>query len=120
MAEFSKLGYGNYDNIDSAIAQGKLNGKDSVITKDTSELVYLRDDNTKQVIRGRVARFASEALALDALNAAADTYAGQIVMILDESKYVPYVVQDDAENPGKYIVEKSMSTVSTGFVWQEF
>lgn len=120
MADFSKLGYGNYDNIDAAISEGKLNGKDIVITKDTSELVYLRDDNTKQVIRGRVARFASEALALDALNAAADTYAGQIVMILSDGKYVPYIVQDDAENPGKYLVEQSVSTMNTGFIWQEF
>lgn len=120
MADFSKLGYGNYDNIDAAISEGKLNGKDIVITKDTSELVYLRDDNTKQVIRGRVARFASEALALDALNAAADTYAGQIVMILSDGKYIPYIVQDDAENPGKYLVEQSVSTVNTGFIWQEF
>ena len=120
MADFSKLGYGNYDNIDAAISEGKLNGKDIVITKDTSELVYLRDDNTKQVIRGRVARFASEALALDALNAAADTYAGQIVMILSDGKYVPYIVQDDAENPGKYLVEQTVSTMNTGFIWQEF
>lgn len=120
MADFSKLGYGNYDNIDAAISEGKLNGKDIVITKDTSELVYLRDDNTKQVIRGRVARFASEALALDALNAAADTYAGQIVMILSDGKYIPYIVQDDAENPGKYIVEQTVSTMNTGFIWQEF
>ena len=120
MAEFSKLGYGNYNNIDAAISEGKLNGKDIVITKDTSELVYLRDDNTKQVIRGRVARFASEALALDALNAAADTYAGQIVMILSDGKYVPYIVQDDAENPGKYLVEQTVSTMNTGFIWQEF
>lgn len=120
MAEFSKLGYGNYGNIDAAISEGKLNGKDIVITKDTSELVYLRDDNTKQVIRGRVARFASEALALDALNAAADTYAGQIVMILSDGKYIPYIVQDDAKNPGKYIVEQTVSSVNTGFIWQEF
>ena len=120
MADFSKLGYGNYDNIDAAISEGKLNGKDIVITKHTSELVYLRDDNTKQVIRGRVARFASEELALDALNAAADTYAGQSVMILSDGKYVPYIVQDDAENPGKYLVEQSVSTMNTGFIWQEF
>ena len=55
MATYSKLGYGNAANLDTAITNGKIDGKDIVITKDTSEFYYIRDDKTKQAIRPRPA-----------------------------------------------------------------
>lgn len=121
MAEYSKLGYGDYGNIDTAVADGVLNGKDIVITKDTSELVYIRDDGSKQVIRSRVQVFADTEAAVTALNAATDTYAGQTVMIKGtDGKYQPYTVQMGAE--GTFTVEALMTATPTGggLLWQEF
>ena len=77
MAKYSKVGYGNYEDIDNAINQGILDGKDLIVTKDTSELVYIKDDNTKQVIQARLKRFESEEVALEKLNSVSDTYDGQ-------------------------------------------
>lgn len=120
MAEYSKLGRGEFNHIDTAVQSGILDGKDIVITSDTSELVYIREDKTKQVIRGRIALFDSESDAVAALNAAADTYAGQPVSIRDsDGKYKPYTVQNGETG---FIVEavSGMTSIVTGFVWQEF
>ena len=43
MATTSKLGYGNAENLDTAITNGIIDEKDLVITKDTSEFYYIRD-----------------------------------------------------------------------------
>lgn len=118
MAKYSKLGYGRYSNIDTAIANGKLDGKDIVITSDTSELIYIRDDKTKQIIRSRIQRFDSENDAKIYLNSASDTYAGQLVAIKDDSqKYQIYTVQ-----PGEsgFDVESIISSIDAGFIWEEF
>lgn len=120
MAEYSKLGYGNSTALDAAISSGKIDGKDIVVTKDTSELIYIRDDKTKQVIRSRNMMFDSSDEAAQLLNQEnSGAYAGQIVMVKDENeKYDPYIVQKDADTD-KFIVE-AFSAASTGFVWQEF
>lgn len=120
MTQYSKLGRGEFNNIDNAVQSGVLDGKDIVITSDTSELVYIRDDGTKQIIRGRVPLFDTEEAAVTALNAATDTYAGQPVSIKDtDKKYKLYTVQNGEVG---FIVEpaSSISTSNTGFVWQEF
>lgn len=120
MAEYSKLGHGEFNNIDTAVESGILDGKDIVITSDTSELVYIRDDKTKQVIRGRVPLYNSESDAVTALNATTDTYAGQPVAIKDSNgKYKPYTVQNGETG---FIVEAvaGMASTNTGFIWQEF
>lgn len=120
MAEYSKLGYGNSTALDTAIADGKIDGKDIVVTKDTSELIYIRDDKTKQVIRSRNMVFDTAEEANELLNQAnSGAYAGQIVMVKDDNeKYDAYVVQKDADTE-KFVVE-SVTSASTGFVWQEF
>ena len=118
MPEYSKLGRGEFNNIDPAIEQGKLDPKDIIITSDTSELVYIRDDNSKQIIRGRVPLYDSESDAVTALNIATDTYAGQPIAIKDsDGKYKPYTVQNGETG---FIVEAVGMTNITGFVWQEF
>lgn len=119
-AKYSKLGRGEFHNIDAAVQAGILDGKDIVITSDTSELVYIKDDQTKQIIRGRVPLFDSESDAVAALNAAADTYAGQPIAIKDfNNKYQLHTVQDGEAG---FIVEPvgGISGTNTGFVWQEF
>ena len=42
-----KFGYGNKENLDTAIENGTIDERDLVLTKDTSELYYIKDDNTK-------------------------------------------------------------------------
>lgn len=118
MASYSKLGYGKATDVDIAIEKGIIDGKDLVITKDTSEFIYIRDDKTKQVIRPRERLFDSEDEALSALNTDSDTYAGQTVKILGSNgKYVPYIVQKSLS--GSYTIEP-FAAETTGFVWQEF
>lgn len=116
--KYSKLGYGNAGDVAAAIESGKIDGKDLVITKDTSELIYIKDDKTQQAIRPRTLLFNSPGDANNQLNKNSDTYAGQTVMIRDEDgKYQPYTVQ--AAGDGAFEVEP-FTAVNTGFVWQEF
>lgn len=103
MAKYSKIGYGNYSDIDSAIAKGLLDGKDLVITKDTSELVYITNDKTKQVLQTRLKRFESEDAALAELISSPDTYDGQPVAIRNDTGcYQLYLVLTD--DNGEFIV----------------
>ncbi len=119
MANYSKLGYGDSANLDTAIENGLIDGKDIVITKDTSELFYIRDDKTKQPVRTRDQVFESEEAANLSLNNDPSTYAGQTVMIKNDSgKFVPWVVQKVSDSD-EFKVEQTTAT-SGGFVWCEF
>lgn len=112
MAKYSKIGYGNYLDIDSAIAKGLLDGKDLVITKDTSELVYITNDKTKQVIQTRLKRFESEDAALAELISSPDTYAGQPVVIKNDTGcYQLYLVLTN--DNGEFIVNPAFDASGT-------
>lgn len=118
MATYSKLGYGNYGDIDAAVTSGKLDGKDLVITKDTSELIYIKDDGSKQVIQSKTQLFDTVEAATTAINASSETYAGKSVGIKDENgKYQIYIVQTGETG---FVVEPIIESIETGFVWQEF
>lgn len=82
-AKYSKLGYGNAEDVEAAIALGMLDGRDMIITKDSSEFMYVRDDLSVQKIRPRNRCFASVTEANEQLNETEDTYAGQTVMVKD-------------------------------------
>ena len=116
-----KLGYGNYSHIDSALESEKIDARDIVITDDTSELLYIRDDLSKQLIRPRVQRFPNILTAINELNSAADTYAGAIVMVLNGSgEYEPYIVQNGTEG---YELQPFPSITiggGSGLVWEQF
>ena len=84
MAEYSKLGYGNAEDVEAAIALGMIDGKDIIITKDTSELLYVRDDLSVQTIRPRQLVFDSVSAANEKINSSEDSYEGQTVMIRAE------------------------------------
>ena len=104
--KYSKLGYGNAVDVAAAIESGKIDGKDLVVTKDTSELYYIKDDKSVQKIQTRTQLFNSPG------------EAGQTVMIRDENgKYQPYTVQ--ASGDSSFVVEPTV-TANAGFVWQEF
>ena len=53
MATTSKLGYGNAENLDTAITNGIIDEKDLVITKDTSEFYYIRDDKSNTMMNNK-------------------------------------------------------------------
>lgn len=118
-AKYSKLGYGNAEDVEAAIALGLLDGKDMIITKDTSEFMYVRDDLSVQTIHPRNLCFNSVSEANEQLNKLDDSYAGQTVMVKDENgKYVPWVVQQ-SEASGLFSIEP-FYIEPTNFVWQEF
>lgn len=119
MATTSKLGYGNAESLDTAITNGIIDEKDLVITKDTSEFYYIRDDKSKQAIRPRTHVFDSNGQANEQLNNSSDTYAGQTVMIKNTSgKYEPWIVQ--LLDTGKFAVEpfNTASEHDGGDQWQ--
>lgn len=95
----AKLGYGKYDRVNKAVDSGTLDARDLVITRDTSEFIYIRDDLSQQVIRPRLRCFDDIFTALTELNNSADTYAGQFVCIKNENgDYEPYMVQQGTSN----------------------
>ena len=71
-AKYSKLGYGNAEDVEAAIALGMLDGRDMIITKDSSEFMYVRDDLSVQKIRPRNRCFASVTEANEQLNETED------------------------------------------------
>ena len=95
-------------------------GKDIIITKDTSELLYVRDDLSVQTIRPRQLVFDSVSAANEKINSSEDSYEGQTVMIRDEKgKYSPWIVQREAGENGQLMVEP-FSVAPTNFRWTEF
>ena len=96
-----------------------IDGKDIIITKDTSEFIYVRDDLSIQKVAPRTLCFDSIPAANEAINQNDATYAGQTVMIRGkDDKYEPWVVQQSAES-GRFFVEP-FQTQSTNFQWTEF
>jgi hypothetical protein len=114
-----KFGYGNVNNIDTAVESGTLDERDLVLTKDTSELIYIKDDKTQQKIRSRVRTFTSTEDAVTELNKSSDTYAGQPISIKNsvDGKYYPYTVQQGASS---FVIEPVISNTGSGFTWTEF
>ena len=107
------------EDIDAAIALGLIDERDMIITKDTSELKYVRDDLSVQTIRPRNLMFNTVSEANKALNNSEDSYAGQTVMIKDnKGKYAPWVVQQSAST-GRFLVEPFIVS-QTNFQWTEF
>jgi len=115
----AKLGYGPAARIDTAVQSGVLDANDIVITEDTSEFIYLKDDGSQQVIRPRLRCFDTIVAATEALNASTDTYAGQQVMIKDsDGDYAIYIVQVNSLN--QYEVTPLPTATGTGLEWVRF
>lgn len=115
----AKLGYGKAANIDTAISKKLLDVHDLIITSDTSEFMYVKDDSTTQTIRTRNRCFDSIVDATEALNASTDTYAGQIVMIKDsDGEYNIYTVQQDSS--GTWEVKALPTSTGGSLQWVYF
>ena len=102
-----KFGYGNANNIDTAVESGTLDERDLVLTKDTSELIYIKDDKTQQKIRPRVRTFTSTEDAIQPIS----------IKNSADGKYYPYTVQQGASS---FVIEPVISNTGSGFTWTEF
>lgn len=118
--ESAKLGYGKYDRVNTAVDSGTLDARDLVITRDTSEFIYIRDDLSQQVIRPRLRCFDNLLTALSELNSSGDTYAGQFICIKnDGGEYEPYIVQ---QGTSTFEVQPLITsqTPTVGISWVRF
>lgn len=94
----SRYGYLNLADIQDRIDSGKLDAYDLIYTKDTHECYILTEDLEQVPIKSRVYQFPTEEEALLYLNAATDTYEGQLVAIKKKDRYKAYIVNKDDED----------------------
>lgn len=88
----SRFVYANYEAIENAINTGELNEFDICISQDTKELLLVKDDLDILPIKSKIYRFVDIMSAETVLNNSSDTYEGQLVAILQNGKYVAYIV----------------------------
>ena len=113
----TKLGYGKAGHINTAIEEGKLDARDLIFTSDTHELKFIDDELNVLDLTVRKLRFDNIESALAKVNSSLEAYSGQTIMIRDENgKYSSYLVQDDPNNEGKFIIEKE----DIHLKWDEF
>lgn len=99
----AKQGYLSYDNMIAKIASGELDAYDIVYVEQQKQCYVISPNLIPWAIKSRVYTFESVSEAEEKLNQNTDTYAGQIVSILVENKYVAYIVNLNSDN--KYYVE---------------
>lgn len=123
-AQGVKLGYGKAEDVNEAIAQGKIDPRDFIIATDTHEFKYVDDEKNVQDVVIRIKRYADVESAIIGINEASYTYQGQTIMIYDASsnRYVPYTVQIDPTDNTKFTVEKVLTIYDgkPGVRWVEF
>ncbi len=82
----SKVGYGLKANVPAAIQSGKIDQYDIIFTTDTKEAGFILADGTPIYVKSRNAYDNED-------DAKADGYAGQVITVLVNGKYKPYVLQ---------------------------
>lgn len=103
MADRNKPGYMNFDDIADRIESGKLNAYDTVYTKDTHEVVFIKEDKSLIRMKCRLDVYPSVVVAEYNLNLNTDTYVGQIVGI-EDGEWVRLYNVNYADD--KFIVKK--------------
>lgn len=88
----AKFGYLTKADMLLKIAEGQLDSYDIVFTKDSKETYIITENLEPSALRSKVYVFDSVPEAEEALNAATDTYAGQIVSVLYKDTYRGYIV----------------------------
>jgi hypothetical protein len=88
----SRFIYTDFDKIQDAINDGKLDEFDMIICQDTKEFVIISEDHSIIPIKSKIYRFSDIESAETFLKNASDTYEGQIVSILVNGKYKGYIV----------------------------
>lgn len=88
----AKFGYLTQADMLLRIAEGQLDAYDIVFTKDSKETYIITENLEPSALRSKVYVFDSVTAAEEALNAASDTYVGQIVSVLYKDTYRGYIV----------------------------
>lgn len=99
----NKPGYMNFDDIADRLESGKLNAYDVVYTKDTHEVVFIKEDLSLIRMKCRLDVYPSVVVAEYYLNLNTDTYVGQIVGI-EQGEWIGLYNVNYADN--KFIVRK--------------
>lgn len=94
----SRFIYTDFDKIQDAINDGKLDEFDMVICQDTKEFVIISEDHSLIPIKSKIYRFSDVDSAEEYLKNASDTYEGQIVSILINGKYEGYIVNKNTDD----------------------
>lgn len=88
----SKMAFLNYESMLSKITSGELDAYDIIFTPDSKQCYVVSPDLTPWAVHSKVYVFDSTIAAVSQLNKNEDTYAGQIVAILSDDKYMAYIV----------------------------
>lgn len=99
----NKPGYMNFDDIADRLESGKLNAYDVVYTKDTHEVVFIKEDLSLIRMKCRLDVYPSVVVAEYYLNLNTDTYVGQIIGI-EQGDWICLYNVNYADN--KFIVRK--------------
>ena len=94
----AKFGYLTQSDMLLRIAEGQLDAYDIVFTKDTKETYIITENLEPSALRSKVYVFDSVTAAEEELNAATDTYAGQIVSVLYKDTYRGYIVNKQKDS----------------------
>lgn len=107
----AKFSYVKYDDIQRLINEGKIDANDIVYTKDTHENILIGTDLSVNPVRSKIYRFLDVSEAEGKLNTSSDTYAGQIVAILNDGAYTAYIVNKNTG--GSFYVTKLSEDAKT-------
>lgn len=105
----AKFSYVSFKDIQQYINDGKINACDIVYTKDTHENIFIAPDLSINRVRAKIYRFVDVASAEKELNAATDTYEGQIVAINSNGSFLAYIVNKN-KSGSFYVTEASKDT----------
>ena len=94
----SKLAYLSYDQIQPRIESGELDQYDLVYEKNQRILYMIDKDKNVIPISSRLVSYESEQEAIADLNNRTDTYPGQVINVLNDGMYIPYVVNKNNDN----------------------
>lgn len=107
----AKFSYVKYDDIQRLINEGKIDANDIVYTKDTHENILIGTDLSVNPVRSKIYRFLDVSEAEGKLNTSSDTYAGQVVAILNDGAYTAYIVNKNTG--GSFYVTKLSEDAKT-------
>lgn len=106
----AKQAYLKYDQIQAYIDSGKLDQYDFIYATDRHTWNIIDKDLNIVPIQSRIICFESESEAIEYINSNADSYPGKIINIYETDKYVPYIINLDAETEKYYV--SPVSTIS--------
>lgn len=118
MAE-TKVGYGRASNIESAIASGKIDKGDIVITSDTNEFVFIAPDGALIRCRSQISKFDALDDAVTYAEESPAAYDGEIINIYSEEHgaFLPYTLTQGSD--GKLKVCNPNAGIQETFIWKE-